>query len=66
MTTHYQITLPTPETHPDFPLWKLGYTSKQVYDLFVPEYNTMLSIQIEQEAFSAYQLPLRISPVLEV
>jgi hypothetical protein len=28
--------LPTPETHPDFPLWKLNYTPQQVYDAFFP------------------------------
>jgi hypothetical protein len=42
MSTHYHITFPTPDTHPDFPLWKLGYTSKQVYDLFFPENFTFL------------------------
>lgn len=31
-----KLTLPTPETHPDFALWRLGYTSEQVYDLFFP------------------------------
>lgn len=30
------LTLPTPETHPSFPLWKLGYTPEQVYDQFFP------------------------------
>lgn len=29
--------LPTIEQHPDFPLWKLGYSPEQVYDLFFPE-----------------------------
>lgn len=28
---------PTPETHPDFPLWKLGMTPLEVYDLFWPK-----------------------------
>jgi hypothetical protein len=28
--------LPTPETHPDFPLWKLNYIPQQVYDAFFP------------------------------
>ena len=32
-----RLTLPTPETHPDFELWKLGYTPIQVYDLFFPQ-----------------------------
>ncbi|KAE8384594.1 hypothetical protein BDV23DRAFT_176941 [Aspergillus alliaceus] len=31
------ITLPTPESHPQFPLWKLGYTLEQVYDIFFPD-----------------------------
>ncbi|MBE3043022.1 FAD-dependent monooxygenase [Candidatus Bathyarchaeota archaeon] len=31
-----QITTPTPESHPDFPLWKLGYTPQQVHDVFWP------------------------------
>ncbi|GAW15340.1 hypothetical protein ANO14919_047490 [Xylariales sp. No.14919] len=30
------ISLPTPDTHPDFPLWNLGYTPDEVYDLFWP------------------------------
>lgn len=33
---NWQITLPTPESHPEFPLWTLGYTPEQVYDLFFP------------------------------
>ena len=36
ISTHYHITLPTPDTHPKFPLWKLGYTPKEVYDAFIP------------------------------
>lgn len=28
---------PTPKNHPTFPLWKLGYTPEQVYDLFWPK-----------------------------
>jgi hypothetical protein len=31
---NWKITLPTPESHPDFPLWRKGYNSEQVYDLF--------------------------------
>lgn len=34
---NWQISLPTKETHPDFPLWRVGYTPEQVYDLFFPE-----------------------------
>jgi 2-polyprenyl-6-methoxyphenol hydroxylase-like FAD-dependent oxidoreductase len=33
---NWKMTLPTPETHPDLPLWKKGYTPQQVYDLFFP------------------------------
>ncbi|KAL3479423.1 hypothetical protein BJX99DRAFT_255679, partial [Aspergillus californicus] len=33
---NWEITLPTPETHPEFPLWAQGYTPEQVYDLFFP------------------------------
>ncbi|KAK6442808.1 hypothetical protein LTR95_000967 [Oleoguttula sp. CCFEE 5521] len=33
---NWQIKLPTPDTHPEFPLWKVGYTPEQVYDLFFP------------------------------
>ncbi|ETN41349.1 uncharacterized protein HMPREF1541_03284 [Cyphellophora europaea CBS 101466] len=33
---NWKITLPTEKTHPEFPLWALGYTPLQVYDLFFP------------------------------
>ncbi|KAL6229343.1 hypothetical protein BDW75DRAFT_235280 [Aspergillus navahoensis] len=33
---NWEITLRTVETHSDSPLWRLGYTPKQVYDLFFP------------------------------
>ncbi|TKA60779.1 hypothetical protein B0A55_12547 [Friedmanniomyces simplex] len=33
---NWHITLPTPKTHPDFPLWQLGYTPEDVYDAFFP------------------------------
>jgi 2-polyprenyl-6-methoxyphenol hydroxylase-like FAD-dependent oxidoreductase len=31
------MTLPTPQIHPEFPLWVLGYTGQDVYDLFFPK-----------------------------
>ena len=34
---NWRITIPTQETHPDFPLWRLGYSSQQIYDLFFPK-----------------------------
>ena len=33
---NWKLALPTPESHPDFPLWEKGYTPQQVYDLFFP------------------------------
>lgn len=36
VAANLQMSLPTPETHPTFPLWKLGYTPQEVYDLFWP------------------------------
>ncbi|VUC24151.1 unnamed protein product [Clonostachys rosea] len=33
---NWRISLPTPETHPNFPLWELGFTPSQVYDEFFP------------------------------
>jgi hypothetical protein len=33
---NWQISLPTRKTRPDFPLWKLGYTPEDVFDLFLP------------------------------
>ncbi|KAK0262738.1 hypothetical protein LTR35_017666 [Friedmanniomyces endolithicus] len=34
---NWHIRLPDPHTHADFPLWKLGYSPEQVYDLFFPK-----------------------------
>ncbi|KJK61003.1 mhpA [Aspergillus parasiticus SU-1] len=34
---NWKIHLPTPATHPQFPLWKLGYSPEMVYDLFFPD-----------------------------
>lgn len=36
VAANLEISLPTPESHPNFPLWKLGYTPAEVYDLFWP------------------------------
>ncbi|KAI7763499.1 hypothetical protein LZL87_013891 [Fusarium oxysporum] len=32
-----RITIPTPKSHPYFPLWKLGYKPEEVWDIFWPE-----------------------------
>ncbi|OAA53199.1 Monooxygenase, FAD-binding protein [Cordyceps fumosorosea ARSEF 2679] len=37
IAANLQISLPTPESHPEFALWSLGYTPEQVYDLFWPK-----------------------------
>ena len=34
---NWKLTLPSVKTHPDFPLWRLGYTPIEVYDLFFPQ-----------------------------
>ena len=34
---NWRMTLPTEKTHPSFPLWRLGYTPIEVYDLFFPQ-----------------------------
>jgi hypothetical protein len=34
---NWRLTLPTPASHPDFPLWRLGYTPEEVYDIFFPQ-----------------------------
>ncbi|KAI1340073.1 monooxygenase-like protein [Xylariaceae sp. FL0016] len=36
VAANLKINLPTPETHPEFPLWKLGFEPQEVYDLFWP------------------------------
>jgi 2-polyprenyl-6-methoxyphenol hydroxylase-like FAD-dependent oxidoreductase len=36
IAANLHMTLPTPASHPDFPLWKLGYSPEDVYDLFWP------------------------------
>jgi 2-polyprenyl-6-methoxyphenol hydroxylase-like FAD-dependent oxidoreductase len=33
---NWKMTLPTEKTHPKFPLWRLGYTPEEVYNLFFP------------------------------
>jgi len=30
------IDLPTPDSHPNFPLWRLGYSAEEVFDAFFP------------------------------
>ncbi|KFY09151.1 hypothetical protein V491_08370 [Pseudogymnoascus sp. VKM F-3775] len=37
VAANLKITLPTPRTHPQFPLWEAGYTPEDVYNLFWPK-----------------------------
>ncbi|KAI1506405.1 monooxygenase-like protein [Biscogniauxia marginata] len=37
VAANLKINLPTPKTHPKFPLWGYGYTPEGVYDLFWPK-----------------------------
>ncbi|KAF5555120.1 FAD NAD(P)-binding domain-containing protein [Fusarium mexicanum] len=36
IAANLRITLPTPVSHPSFPLWKLGYQPEQLWDIFWP------------------------------
>ncbi|QVM13444.1 hypothetical protein D8B26_008052 [Coccidioides posadasii str. Silveira] len=36
VAANLHITTPTPKSHPQFPLWQLGYTPQQVHDAFWP------------------------------
>ncbi|KAI8711251.1 3-(3-hydroxy-phenyl)propionate/3-hydroxycinnamic acid hydroxylase [Fusarium sp. LHS14.1] len=36
IAANLRITLPTPTSHPSFPLWKLGYQPEQLWDIFWP------------------------------
>ncbi|EXK76088.1 hypothetical protein FOQG_19154 [Fusarium oxysporum f. sp. raphani 54005] len=37
VAANLRITIPTPKSHPYFPLWKLGYKPEEVWDIFWPE-----------------------------
>ncbi|KAF4535858.1 3-(3-hydroxy-phenyl)propionate/3-hydroxycinnamic acid hydroxylase [Lasiodiplodia theobromae] len=37
IAANLHIMLPTPTSHPDFPLWSLGYKPEELWDLFWPE-----------------------------
>ena len=34
---NFKPALPTPESHPEFPLWKLDLTPEDIYNHFIPE-----------------------------
>ena len=37
IVSNLKLSIPTPETHPDFPLWDFGLSPTEVYDLFWPK-----------------------------
>ncbi|KAB5554729.1 hypothetical protein GE09DRAFT_1032756 [Coniochaeta sp. 2T2.1] len=37
VAANLHMSLPTQQTHPEFPLWRLGFTPQEVYDLFWPK-----------------------------
>lgn len=37
VAANLKLSLPTPQTHPNFPPWALGMTPQEVYDLFWPK-----------------------------
>ncbi|KAH7169580.1 hypothetical protein DER46DRAFT_681500, partial [Fusarium sp. MPI-SDFR-AT-0072] len=37
VAANLRITIPTPKSHPHFPLWELGYKPEEVWDIFWPE-----------------------------
>src|ERR1700712_4742213 len=38
VAVNWRMKVPTLDTHPEFPLWKLGYSSEEVFDLFFPNH----------------------------
>jgi hypothetical protein len=36
IAANLKISMPTPKSHPDFPLWDCGYTEEEIFDLFWP------------------------------
>ena len=34
IAANVHVLLPTPRTHPDFPLWELGYEARELWDIF--------------------------------
>ncbi|ETS84377.1 hypothetical protein PFICI_02402 [Pestalotiopsis fici W106-1] len=37
VAANLKLTMPTPDTHPQFPLWDLGYEPEELWDLFWPK-----------------------------
>ena len=55
---NWHIVLPTQETHPKFPLWRLGYTPEDVYDSFFPKDFTFICNPDRPAICGRFGLPL--------
>ncbi|CAH0057995.1 unnamed protein product [Clonostachys solani] len=52
VAANLKVTMPTPKTHPHFPLWDLGYEPDELWDLFWPG-----GFQFEYELPPNFELP---------
>ncbi|KAK5687753.1 hypothetical protein LTS10_001893 [Elasticomyces elasticus] len=57
VAVNWHIHLPTPKTHPDFPLWKFGYSGEQIYDLFFPTEFRFLCNPVRPSVCGRFGLP---------
>jgi hypothetical protein len=61
VAANFKITPPTPETHPKFPLWELGYTPEEVYKEFWPSGFQYVSSKV---AFLWNEFDFRVSATI--
>lgn len=54
---NWRITLPSEKTHPNFPLWRLGYTPIEVYDSFFPHGFRFLCNPVRPAVCGRFGLP---------
>ncbi|KAI3576740.1 hypothetical protein IWW34DRAFT_881313 [Fusarium oxysporum f. sp. albedinis] len=72
IAANLHITIPTPKSHPYFPLWKLGYEPEEVWDIFWPE-GFQFEYELTSETFweeaeqdALKQLEARMEPHLTI
>ncbi|KAL9562882.1 hypothetical protein ACKAV7_013068 [Fusarium commune] len=72
VAANLRITIPTPKSHPYFPLWKLGYKPEEVWDIFWPE-GFQFEYELTSETFweeaeqdALKQLEARMEPHLTI
>ena len=47
IAANLKISIPTPKSHPEFPLWECGYTEEEIFDLFWPPgFQYVMPIQV--------------------